>query len=47
MGKNMPVSTSFKPSIGWQVDLNKLQNGSYIILLKSEEKTMTKRFLKY
>jgi hypothetical protein len=47
MGEKMPVSTSFKPNIGWQVYLNNLQNGSYLILIKTEEKTMTKRFLKY
>jgi hypothetical protein len=42
MEKNVPISTSFKTNIGWQIDLNKLQNGSYLMHLKSKEKAITK-----
>jgi hypothetical protein len=47
MEKNVPISTYFKTNIGWQIDLTKLQNGSYLMHLKSKERAITKRFLKY
>ncbi len=46
-GKSMPIQTSFSPNIGWQINLNLLQTGSYLILLESGENITSKRFIKY